>query len=297
MTVFKSIMFVLLALIAVFLIIQFFYLPKYLFEETKVDLNTDESDEMTIMSTNVRCYAPDDLFQRSWFYRAHLIVEDINTVKPDIIGFQEVTWMHYDYLVKSMPGYLNEIAYRDDFILSEGCPIFYREDKYEKIDSGSFWLSETPDIMSKDWGAAHYRICTYIILKDKSNGKEFVVFNTHLDHVSDEARINGIKVVLDKIAEFGNIPAFLMGDLNAQPDTPTILSTQDSFDDAHEIALEADHGATYHKWGQKPYAERIDYIMISKGTSIVSEYRILNNNHNGVYSSDHSSIYIKVKLK
>ena len=191
MTVFKSIMFVLLALIAVFLIIQFFYLPKYLFEETKVDLNTDESDEMVIMSTNVRCYAPDDLFQRSWFYRAHLIVEDINTVKPDIIGFQEVTWMHYDYIVKSMPGYLNEIAYRDDFILSEGCPIFYREDKYEKIDSGSFWLSETPDIMSKDWGAAHYRICTYIILKDKSNGKEFVVFNTHLDHVSDEARING----------------------------------------------------------------------------------------------------------
>ena len=287
----------LLVAILIFLAIQLFYLPKYLLDDSKVEISTDSSEEITIMSTNVRCYAPDDLFKKSWFYRAHLIVEDINSVRPDIIGFQEVTFMHYDYLLKAMPEYTSEIAYRDDFILSEGCPIFYRTDKYERIDSGSFWLSETPEVMSKSWGAAHYRICTYIILRDKATDKEFVVFNTHLDHVSDEARIEGIKVVLNKIAEFGNIPAFLMGDLNAEPDSETILSTHESFDDAHNIAASADEGATYHAWGTKLYRERIDYIMISKGDSIVSEYRIVNNCHDGIYSSDHSSIYIKVKLK
>ena len=287
----------LLIAILLFLAVQLFYLPRFLFEETKVELSNSETDDITIMSANVRCYAPDDLFKKSWFYRAHLIIEDVNAVKPDIIGFQEVTPLHYDYLVKSMPNYLNEISYRDDFILSEGCPIFYRADKYERVDSGSFWLSETPEVMSKSWGAAHYRICTYVILRDKDTDKEFFVFNTHLDHVSDEARIEGIKVVLNKISEFGNLPAFLMGDLNANPDSETIASTKASFDDAHDIAAIADEGATYHKWGEQLNRERIDYIMISKGTSEVSEYRIVDNCHDGVYSSDHASIYIKVKIK
>lgn len=296
-SVLRAILILLVVVIIAFLVTQLVYLPKYLIEDVKVDISSESSEEMTIMSTNVRCYAPDDMFKKSWFYRAHLIVEDINSVKPDIIGFQEVTFMHYEYLQNAMPDYDSEIAYRDEWILSEGCPIFYRTDKYEKIDSGSFWLSETPDVMSKSWGAAHYRICTYIILKDIATGKEFVVFNTHLDHVSDEARIEGIKVVLNKISEFGNIPAFLMGDFNAKPSSETILSTKDSFDDAHDIAASADEGPTYHKWGQQPNRERIDYIMISKGASVVSEYRIVDNCHDGAYSSDHSSIYIKVKFK
>lgn len=297
MAIVKGIAIFLLVAIVGFLIVQLFYLPKYLIEDTKVEISTDITEEITVMSTNVRCYSPDDFFKKSWFYRAHLIVEDINSVKPDIIGFQEVTFIHYSYLRKAMQGYGSEIAYRDDFILSEGCPIFYRLDKYELVDSGSFWLSETPEVMSKSWGAAHYRICTYLILKDKATEKEFIVFNTHLDHVSDEARIEGIKVVLAKIAEFGDLPAFLMGDMNAKPSSKTILSTKDAFDDAHDIATVTEDSATYHKWGELPNRERIDYILISKDASEVSEYKVLNNCYNGVYSSDHSSIYIKVKLK
>ena len=294
----KIIGIILLIAIVGFLSTQLLYLPRYLASDAKVELSDEESDEITIMSTNVRCYAPDDMFKKSWFYRADLIVEDINSVKPDIIGFQEVTFMHYDFLKKAMPDYDSEISYRDDWVLSEGCPIFYRTDKYEKLDSGSFWLSETPDVMSKGWGAAHYRIATYMILRDKATGEDFVVFNTHLDHVSEEARINGIKVVLDKIREFNNIPAFLMGDLNAYPDENTIISTHESFDDAHVIAEEKDEGATFHKWGTNPNDnnKRIDYIMISKGSATVSEYRIVDNCHDGVYSSDHASIYIKAKL-
>ena len=124
------------------------------------------------------------------------------------------------------------------------------------------------------------------------------MFNTHLDHVSEEARINGIQVVLDKIAEFGGLPAFLMGDLNAYPDEETITFTKANFDDAHLIAKEKDEGQTFHKWGTKTDGndKRIDYIMISKGAATVSEYRIVKNIHNGVWSSDHHSIYIKAKL-
>ena len=297
--IFKALGTILLLAIVAFLVIQLWYLPRFLSSKARVELPKENSGEITIMSTNVRCYAPDDLFEKSWFYRADLIIADVNKVKPDIIGFQEVSPLHYGYLQNAMPDYESEIMYRDNWILSEGCPIFYRTDKYEKLDSGSFWLSETPDVMSKDWGAAHYRVATYMILKDRVNGREFVVFNTHLDHVSDEARINGIQVVLDKIAEFGGLPAFLMGDLNAYPDEETILFTHENFDDAHLIAEEADKGATYHKWGTKAddNDKRIDYIMISKGAANVSEYRIVNNCHNGIWSSDHHSIYVKVTLK
>ena len=291
---------VLLIAVVAFLVVELWYLPGFLLSDARVELPETEvaNDEITIMSANVRCYAPDDLFKKSWFYRADLLIEDVNSVKPDIIGFQEVSILHYGYLQNAMPDYDSEIMYRDDWILSEGCPIFYRTNKYEKLASGSFWLSETPDVMSKDWGAAHYRIATYVILKDRASGREFVVFNTHLDHVSEEARINGIQVVLDKIEEFGGLPAFLMGDLNAYPDEETILFTHDSFDDAHVIAEKRDYGATFHKWGTKADGndKRIDYIMISKGDATVSEYRIVNNKHGDTYSSDHYSIYIKVKL-
>ena len=295
---FKILGSLLILAIVAFLVIQLWYLPRFLTSDARVELSTEESDEITIMSTNVRCYAPDDLFEKSWFYRADLIIADVNNVKPDIIGFQEVSPLHIGYLANAMVGYDYELMYRDNWILSEGCPIFYRTDKYEKLDSGSFWLSETPDEMSKDWGAAHYRVATYVILKDKATGREFVVFNTHLDHVSEEARINGIQVVLDKIAEFGGLPAFLMGDLNAYPDEETINFTKASFDDAHLIAKEKDEGQTFHKWGTKTDGndKRIDYIMISKGAATVSEYRIVKNIHNGVWSSDHHSIYIKAKL-
>ena len=249
------------------------------------------------MSANVRCYAPDDLFKKSWFYRADLIRNNIDEVKPDIIGFQEVTWMHYGYLQDIMQGYDSVIMYRDNFILSEGCPIFYRTDKFELIDKNSFWLSETPEVMSKDWNSACYRVCSYVKLRQLNTNKEFVVFNTHLDHVSDEARINGIKVVLDKINELGDVPAYLMGDLNAKPNSKTLKSVYEFFEDGQVVADITTDGATYQKWGEKLNSERIDYIVASIGKTNIYEYGIVDTLYDGVYPSDHFPIYIKTAVK
>ena len=288
---------VLLSLFALVLVTQLFYLPRYLIRNIKVEPKEALSEELTVMSTNVRCYAPDDLFQRSWFYRSKLIATDIAKVAPDVIGFQEVQGVHYSYLKDVMPEYNSIVAYRDNSIIREGCAIFYRADRFEEIDSGYFWLSETPDVMSKDWGSAHYRICVYVCLKDRNTGKEFIVFNTHLDHKSEEARIKGIEVVLDKIAALGGRPAFLVGDMNALENSKTIQSTKQSFDDAKKIAATSDGNKyTYNCWGTPDGKTLIDYIFVSKGKATVSEYRVVDNNHNGVYSSDHSSIYIKTKI-
>lgn len=293
---FSLVLKVLLALVIAALVVILFYVPKYILDDSEVELNSEESDTITVMSTNVRYYTPLDIFKKSWFYRAPLIIDDINGVMPDIIGFQEATFLHYNYLTDAMPGYDSVIAYRDNFVLSEGCPIFYRTDKFSLVDSGSFWLSETPEVMSKDWGSEHYRICVYVILEEIESGEQFAVFNTHLDHKSDEARINGINVVLDKIAEFGDLPSVLIGDMNAKENTDTMQSAYESFDDAKVIADKTTDANTYHNWGNEAEAKRIDYILISKDDGYVSEYAVADNCHEDVYSSDHASIYARLKF-
>lgn len=292
----KTVLKILLVLILVYAILLFAFVPRYLISEPKVELREDDGSTI-IMSTNLRYIAPTDFLKRSWFYRSELIASDINSVRPDIIGFQEATFVHYAFLQDFFVGYGSENAYRDKSLLSEGCPIFYRTDKFERVDSGHFWLSETPEVMSKDWGSEHYRICVYVILKEISTGKEFVVFNTHLDSKSADARVNGIQVVINKIAEFGNIPAYLMGDLNAKENSDTIEFTKESFNDAMRTAPITEDTVTYHNWGNAEESKRIDYIMTSKTGIDILEYHVVDNCHDGVYSSDHASIYIKTKLQ
>ena len=293
----KRISIVLLLFVFLVFLLYFLYLPGYLFHRESVSLPEEDRDGMVVMSANVRYLAPTDILKKSWFYRATLMREDIALVSPDIVGFQEVTFVHYDYLVRILPDYASTITYRDNSPFSEGCPIFYRTDRYEKVDEGTFWLSETPDEMSKSWGSSHYRIATYVILKEKATEREFVVFNTHLDNKSEEARIEGIRLVVDKIREFGDIPGILFGDLNATPTSQTLISTKRDFDDAHDSAIVSDEGATYHNYGKECERERIDYILLSKDKFDIEEFRIVDNGRSGAYSSDHASIYVKVQFR
>lgn len=151
--------------------------------------------------------------------------------------------------------------------------------------------------MSKDWGAAHYRICSYVILKDNASEKEFVVFNAHLDHVSDEARINGIQVVLDKIKEFDSRPAMLMGDLNAEEYTETYKSATESFLDVKYETENTMTSCTYQSFGEELDSDCIDYVMVSPDDFEVLSYEVIHAIYDGVYTSDHFPLFVKLKLK
>ena len=285
-----------LALILIAVIVTGWYFPRYISRKEAVVMNP-KADAITMMSCNVRCLTPLDLGKKSWFYRADLLVSDIAAQNPGIIGFQEATQWQYRYLVDVLQGYDSVIDYRDQSIASEGCPIFYSTALYTLKDKGSFWLSETPDVMSKDWGAAHYRICSYVILTEKASGKDFVVFNTHLDHVSDEARIKGIAVVLEKIAQFGGLPAVIMGDFNALEGSETYNSATQYFLDAQYAAAETMEGHTYQNWGNPDKFKRLDYFMISKTGWVAQKYAIVQPVHDGVYASDHCPIVLQLILE
>ena len=276
---------------------DFCYYPQYRKSSETFDISQVKAGKsIKVMSANVRTWSPTDVGKKSWFYRADLIVKNIALVQPDIIGFQEVTRMHYKYLTRALRGYDNVQKYRDNSKLSEGCPVFYNKDRFVLRNKGSFWLSKTPDKMSKDWGSACYRICSYVILADKSTGKELVVFNTHLDHVSDEARINGIKVVLDKIKQFGELPSIIMGDFNADESSSTYKAATDMFLDAKYQTANTQKGCTYQGFGKQLERENIDYFMISKTGIKVNDYKIIDKTYDGVYPSDHFSIATEIEL-
>ena len=288
--------------LAVILILSanlFFYYPHYRKNKAPVTFtsqaNTDE--EITVMSSNLRCLNPGDKGKRSWFYRADLIVKNIEKYQPSIIGFQEATPWQYDYMVDCLKGFDSVIEFRDEAVNTEGCPVFYRTDMYKLIDKGSFWLSETPDKMSKGWGAACYRICSFVILEELETEKQFVVFNTHLDHVSEEARINGMNLVLEKIAQFGSLPSIIMGDLNADENSVTYENVTKNFLDAKYQTENTMSGCTYQNFGEELDHPCIDFFMISKTGITVNEYKIVQDLYDGVYPSDHFPILMKFTLE
>ncbi len=296
-----KILLIFLSIILAFIIfwsgVMFWYYPHYKSSKTAMKLNDITStNEIKVMSYNLRCLNVMDTGKNTWFYRADLIIKSIEKEQPGIIGFQEATKWQYKYLCDTMTGYDSIITYRDNAFNSEACPVFYRTDLYTLIDKGSFWLSETPDVMSKSWGAQFNRICSYVILKDNATETEFVVFNTHLSHVSDEARTNGIQVVLDKIAEFGSLPAVLMGDLNAEEDSDTYKNATVNFLDAKYQTENTMTSCTYQDFGKALDSNCIDYVMISKTGFKVNSYKVITETYNGAYTSDHFPLAVSLSF-
>ena len=265
----------------------------------KITVECDELDagQIKVMSANIRCIISADTGTRAWKHRKNLIAKNFQQVKPSIIGMQEVTPQQYKDCKKFLKNYQSTITYRDETSKLEGCPIFYYKDLYTLISEGTFWLSETPDVMSKDWGAAHYRICTYVILRDNNTDKQFAVFNTHLDNKSEEARVKGIGVILEKIYLLGNYPAVIMGDFNATENSQTYLNaTEVLWDVKYQVDNEYVNCATYHNWGQKPNYPAIDFFLITQTGFIVNSYEVVTTTYDGEYASDHFPIVTKLTL-
>lgn len=144
-----------------------------------------------IMSFNVLCYGREPHF---WTLRAPLVCRLIRETLPDSFGVQEAHIDWINALTEGLPEYdYVGVGRNDGKEDGEFAAVFYLKDKFTASDSGSFWLSETPDKPSLGWDGACIRIATYVRLTEKSTGREYVHFNTHLDHVGREAQVNGAK--------------------------------------------------------------------------------------------------------
>ncbi len=175
------------------------------------------SSSLRVGTYNIRMSPGDRGTLNDWDLRRGFLAALVRKMNLDAFGMQEVMPDQADYLRAQFPDYTMVGVHREDGKRKgEASPVFYRKDRFEELKSGSFWLSETPDVPgSKSWGTACTRICSWVQLKDRKTGKVFCFANTHTDHISALARKEGMLLILRRMKEFaGDAPIVFTGDHN-----------------------------------------------------------------------------------
>ena len=259
------------------------------------------AQEVTLMTYNIRLDVDSD-GENAWSQRKEFLVSQLQFYSPAIFGIQEGLPHQVTFINENLPFYDVIGEGRDGGNKGEYSAIFYNKNNYLLLKQDTFWLSEIPNVISKGWDAAFPRVCTYGLFQHIKEGTKFWVFNTHLDHIGQVARLESVKLILLKIKELNaeELPMFFMGDLNVEPDNEVVNMLKSDFEDCQEISENQLIGpeGTFNnfKYHEVP-AERIDYIFISKPISIkVKKYGVLNNSHNLKFPSDHFPVYVQLKL-
>ena len=251
---------------------------------------------MRIMSFNLLCGGPG---RKTWPRRTPLAVRSIYRVDPDLLGVQEahIGWMRA--LRACLPDYESVGIGRDDGKeAGEFSAVFFKKEKFELLDSGSFWLSQTPEKPGKGWDAACIRICSWAKLKEKETGKVFVHLNTHLDHRGQIAMQKGAELVAKRGSEIAaGCPAFFTGDFNVTPDSAPCKAVLDAgFRDCRREGAETDPGVTFHAFhdpAETPCV--IDYVFF-KGNVEIERFCVVREPVDGEDPSDHYPVFADVSF-
>ena len=259
------------------------------------------AQQMNIISFNIRYNNPGD-GENAWINRKDMVAGLLQFHDPDMFGLQEALHGQILDVQNNLKGYEWFGVGRDDGKKAgEFSPIFYNKSKFKLLDHGTFWLSETSEKPSTGWDAALNRIVTWGIFKTKETEKEFMVFNTHFDHVGVEARKNSATLIRNKIEEMvpAGTPVILTGDFNLTPDQKPIIMLKEYMDDSYEVSEEPPYGpmGTYSGFNlDSELNRRIDYIFV-RGNLEVLKYAALSEIKNKRFPSDHLPVFAKIKLK
>ena len=258
--------------------------------------NSKKDVEIKYISYNIRYGTADD-GDNSWDIRKPATKEMIEREQPDVFGLQEALVSQLEYIDKNFPNYRRVGVGRDDG-KEEGefMAVYYRNDMFKLLDSGNFWLSETPDSCSFGWDAACRRIVTWAKFRDLDSRKVFFVFNTHLDHVGAVAREQSILLIIRKIDEITkgkNVPVFLSGDFNSDVKSSIFDPLKASMKDSRAILPESEWITTYNNFGNGNDA-LIDYIFYKNAE--VLDFKTLNGDYGKPYISDHYPVMATMKI-
>lgn len=263
------------------------------YHRSKRPILIKDNKDLVIMSFNIRCTSKLDKGIRNYKVRMPYIRKVLEKENPDVIGFQEVKVKQYKYLLKILKKYDYEYRKRDDTKEGESNPIFFKKNRFTCNVKETFWLSDTPQVMSNTFGGKCFRVCCYVKLKDKESGRELYVFNTHLDHRSPEARIKGIKLIKKIIKRLKlDVPYLIIGDMNDFYKSAPINELFADLKDASKFNKK-DKEITFHDYGRQ--RQKIDYIAISKGTKQL-DYKVITTKFGDIYPSDHYPIEVTIKI-
>jgi len=267
-----------------------------------------EPATIKVMSYNIRYGTAND-GENHWNKRKTFLIDSIKAINPDLLGTQETLAFQRDYLEKELAGYSSFGAGRDDGKLKgEMAALYYRNDRFEKLDGGHFWLSATPEkVGSRGWDAALPRIATWVKLKDKhaSNAKPLLFMNTHFDHQGKQARRQAAVLIRQKLEELGkDCDVIITGDFNAGEASEPYASLFGDQDGKKSIVLDAyrtlhpvrarDEGTFNGFKKDAREGERIDWIGCSRGFQ-VRDAAIDHTIKDGKVASDHFAVHATIE--
>lgn len=264
-------------------------------------MNLVNAQSLKLMSYNIRLDIASD-GENAWPNRKGFLSSQIQYHEPDVLGVQEATPNQVMDLNNALTQYKGVGIAREGKGKGEAASIYFKKNRFELLETKTFWLSPTPNTISKGWDAAYNRVCTYVLLKDIRKQQIFWVFNTHLDHVGEEAKSNGLKLILKtiKARNKNNYPVFLMGDFNTKPSEERITNLKKSMVDAKEVSFEKPFGpnGTFNGFQYNtPVKDRIDYIFLSKNNPFkVLKYAVLTDSKDLKFPSDHFPVFVELLL-
>lgn len=252
---------------------------------TDAQLFSINKGNMTAMTYNISC---GDMRTA----RMNNILSIMKSYTPDTIGIQEATVQWMDFLKKNLGSTYGFVGVgRDAGGTGEHSAILYNKHLFTLLESGTKWLSDTPDKPSKISSSYYNRIMTYALLQRKSDGQKLLVVNTHLDHSNDTIRGKQFDVLLKLIDSYRDCPVIMTGDFNTTPGSSVynkVLSA--GFNDASKKASSVQSGATYTEYGAK--SQILDYVFTTPEIN-AKVYRVCSDKFNGAYPSDHNAIYFR----
>lgn len=258
---------------------------------------------LTAISFNIRNGRADD-GPNSWPQRRPLVAQLVRDYAPDILGLQEAFRFQLDQLAEDVPGYREVGEGRAGGERDEYSAILYRAARFDLLGAGTFWLSETPEVVSRHWGHHHYRVCTWAHLRDVATGHALYVFNTHFDHQSQRARVNSAELIRRRIqARATRDPVLLTGDMNAGEDNPAIARLlaaegdeplRDTYRALHPDARQVGTGNGGYR-GRRD-GPKIDYVLVSREFETLHA-SIDQEPRGGRFPSDHYPVIARVRLR
>ncbi len=272
--------------------------------------NKSGMEQLKIMSFNIRRKGKEKDESRLWKKRLPLIISLLDKTKPDIIGFQEVTQEQVEDLTKSLPDnykYFGSGRGQSWAGLGtdEATPIFYDSDKLIVQEQETFqinkttwwkWVHKAAKLQHDEYGYLP-RICTYGLFALKKSGRQLHIFNTHLDHEFEKARVNQLKKILEKAEIIHNNPVFIMGDFNTDLVEPIKreLNKQKFINTKNTTTYRSGPKKTYTGWGDET-EKLIDHILVKNTDNLTIAKHSVIKEDDDIFPSDHRPVIVEVSF-
>jgi endonuclease/exonuclease/phosphatase family metal-dependent hydrolase len=262
------------------------------------------------MSFNIRYDEPRDK-ENAWPNRKELVAALIRFHHADLVGVQEALKGQLDDLNSLLPEYgWVGVGRSDGKAGGEFSAILFRKDRFNPLESSTFWLSLTPNVPSKGWDAALPRIVTWAKFKDKRTGKVFFHFNTHFDHQGVQAREESALLLLRRIdLQARRLPVVVTGDFNFTESSngyqtlvgkgsAKSVGAELAIRDARYLSEQGHYGptSTFNDFKGLVPNRKIDFVFV-KGNIRVLQHGALSDTWDGRYPSDHLPVLAEIVIE